>query len=430
MSNQNQPVTPNHQSRNTMFQQGSYYPGYLQQGISAAHPDQLANHPGVAAAVDVYHGTTSLPPVSQLLPINTTKNNSMHMMSAAPKPAVYPTMTTSINTNNSSNNPAAATGHVMTPTPQQPPTVPSHPPNQKVPMFYRSGTGSTVTSPTTTSLPPTLNAMPAQNDPYYTLPSHHHPSMHPPTTPPNPNPSILPPSSNDSVASLVYSNSSSFIPPQQPRLYQPQHQHLSSPPTTLDFHPHQAVAGPSTPTPTVVSNVPPQHHSHQPPAQKVFSFVSLPGNNQKKRPRRKYDEVDRLYHCNFLGCSKSYGTLNHLNAHICMQNHGPKRHPSEFKELRKMWRKQKKEHASQSKKSPMSIASNEDTMAIPPPPLTLPPTAPPPSMLHQPLPPPPPVPVNFSHSDQPWMSSTLPAALSEQSVSDFSPAMNYPRFHS
>ncbi|KAI8078697.1 uncharacterized protein BX664DRAFT_247613, partial [Halteromyces radiatus] len=78
-------------------------------------------------------------------------------------------------------------------------------------------------------------------------------------------------------------------------------------------------------------------------SQKVFSFVSLPGVNQKKRPRRKYHEVERLYHCNYIGCSKSYGTLNHLNAHVQMQDHGPKRHPSEFKELRKMWRKQKRE---------------------------------------------------------------------------------------
>ncbi|KAI8377670.1 uncharacterized protein BYT42DRAFT_472602, partial [Radiomyces spectabilis] len=76
---------------------------------------------------------------------------------------------------------------------------------------------------------------------------------------------------------------------------------------------------------------------------KVFSFVSLPGVTQKKRPRRKFHEVERLYHCNFEGCTKAYGTLNHLNAHVCMQNHGPKRHPAEFKELRKQWRKQKRE---------------------------------------------------------------------------------------
>ncbi|CAG8485543.1 1855_t:CDS:2, partial [Acaulospora colombiana] len=77
--------------------------------------------------------------------------------------------------------------------------------------------------------------------------------------------------------------------------------------------------------------------------QKVYSFVALPGINTKKRPRRRYDEIERHYACNFAGCTKSYGTLNHLNAHVQMQKHGPKRHPSEFKELRKQWRRQKRE---------------------------------------------------------------------------------------
>jgi hypothetical protein len=81
-----------------------------------------------------------------------------------------------------------------------------------------------------------------------------------------------------------------------------------------------------------------QHH-------KVFSFVSLPGVNTKKRPRRKFDEIERHYQCNWQGCTKSYGTLNHLNAHVSMQKHGAKRIPSEFKELRKQWRRQKREEA-------------------------------------------------------------------------------------
>lgn len=54
---------------------------------------------------------------------------------------------------------------------------------------------------------------------------------------------------------------------------------------------------------------------------KVYSFVAIPGTNQKKRPRRRYDEIERLYHCNYPGCTKSYGTLNHLNAHVSMQQH-------------------------------------------------------------------------------------------------------------
>ena len=56
-------------------------------------------------------------------------------------------------------------------------------------------------------------------------------------------------------------------------------------------------------------------------AEKQYSFVAIPGTNQKKRPRRRYDEIERLYHCTWAGCSKAYGTLNHLNAHVSMQKH-------------------------------------------------------------------------------------------------------------
>ncbi|RHZ84278.1 hypothetical protein Glove_84g163 [Diversispora epigaea] len=84
------------------------------------------------------------------------------------------------------------------------------------------------------------------------------------------------------------------------------------------------------------------NHNNERP-QKVYSFVALPGINTKKRPRRRYDEIERHYACNYVGCTKSYGTLNHLNAHVQMQKHGLKRHPSEFKELRKQWRRQKRE---------------------------------------------------------------------------------------
>ncbi|KAH9992979.1 hypothetical protein BJV74DRAFT_950892 [Russula compacta] len=84
---------------------------------------------------------------------------------------------------------------------------------------------------------------------------------------------------------------------------------------------------------------------HDSSLSKTYSFVSLPGNAVRKRPRRRYDEIERLYHCSWTGCTKSYGTLNHLNAHIVMQRHGNKRTPAEFKELRKQWRKAKKDES-------------------------------------------------------------------------------------
>lgn len=61
---------------------------------------------------------------------------------------------------------------------------------------------------------------------------------------------------------------------------------------------------------------------------KTYSFVALPGNAVKKRPRRRYDEIERLYVCSWPDCNKSYGTLNHLNAHVTMQKHGSKRSPN------------------------------------------------------------------------------------------------------
>lgn len=79
--------------------------------------------------------------------------------------------------------------------------------------------------------------------------------------------------------------------------------------------------------------------------QKAGESDAATGPAIKKRPRRKFDQIERLYLCGWEGCEKSYGTLNHLNAHVNMQKHGIKRKPEEFKEIRKAWRKRKKEEA-------------------------------------------------------------------------------------
>jgi hypothetical protein len=62
-------------------------------------------------------------------------------------------------------------------------------------------------------------------------------------------------------------------------------------------------------------------------ASQVYSFVPIPGAQQHKRPRRRYEEIERMYKCGWHGCEKAYGTLNHLNAHVTMQSHGSKRTP-------------------------------------------------------------------------------------------------------
>ncbi|KAE8245302.1 hypothetical protein A4X13_0g5995 [Tilletia indica] len=81
----------------------------------------------------------------------------------------------------------------------------------------------------------------------------------------------------------------------------------------------------------------------------------------KKRPRRRYDEIERLYRCNWPGCTKSYGTLNHLNAHVAMQKHGAKRLPTEFKDMRRAWRKAKKDDENRRNSSAhVQIKTDED----------------------------------------------------------------------
>ncbi|CAG8955240.1 hypothetical protein HYFRA_00007257 [Hymenoscyphus fraxineus] len=99
--------------------------------------------------------------------------------------------------------------------------------------------------------------------------------------------------------------------------------------------------------------------SHPPPStatanrggqgNQVYSFVPIPGAQQHKRPRRRYEEIERMYKCGWNGCEKAYGTLNHLNAHVTMQSHGQKRTPEEFKEIRKEWKARKKEEENQRK---------------------------------------------------------------------------------
>ncbi|KAK6992180.1 Zn finger family DNA binding protein [Favolaschia claudopus] len=114
-----------------------------------------------------------------------------------------------------------------------------------------------------------------------------------------------------------------------------------SPPGTASS---SSTAPPKPPTSTVPLAPASSSTSELDPSnKKTYSFVALPGNAVRKRPRRRYDEIERLYQCSWPECNKAYGTLNHLNAHVQMQKHGAKRSPNEFKELRKQWRKEKKE---------------------------------------------------------------------------------------
>lgn len=94
---------------------------------------------------------------------------------------------------------------------------------------------------------------------------------------------------------------------------------------------------------------------------KTYNFVQQAGQTAK-RPRRRFDEIERLYNCDYPGCTKSYGTLNHLNSHKTMQKHGPKSTPAQFKEMRKAWRERKKAEAAAAAKVRASEPPNPATL--------------------------------------------------------------------
>ncbi|QIW95694.1 hypothetical protein AMS68_001212 [Peltaster fructicola] len=165
--------------------------------------------------------------------------------------------------------------------------------------------------------------------------------------------------SNPSIAQ----SSPSYPPPHYPSPYQPSHdmsqyQSQGMPYGRPDWpqygQPMQYGQSPAT-TGGAVPNMqahgvarPPQAQGGH-PLSTVYSFVPIPGAQQHKRPRRRYEEIERMYKCGWNGCEKAYGTLNHLNAHVTMQSHGTKRTPEEFKEIRKEWKAKKKEEEHQRK---------------------------------------------------------------------------------
>ncbi|KXG54140.1 Zinc finger, C2H2 [Penicillium griseofulvum] len=156
-------------------------------------------------------------------------------------------------------------------------------------------------------------------------------------------------------------NSPTYPPPYSP--YQPQGHEMAQyqghppPPQHMYARPdwphsygqqHHGLPGPyASPATTVGSTSPAAFLGRR--ASKVYSFVPIPGAQQHKRPRRRYEEIERMYKCGWNGCEKAYGTLNHLNAHVTMQSHGAKRTPEEFKEIRKEWKARKKEEEAQRK---------------------------------------------------------------------------------
>jgi hypothetical protein len=91
------------------------------------------------------------------------------------------------------------------------------------------------------------------------------------------------------------------------------------------------------PSPAPVTSISP-HEIHRNPYPSNVTCVrpSLMGGHRSrsrgdpeyvKRPRRRAEDVERLYICNWEGCDKAYGALNHLNTHVRNAEHGPRREP-------------------------------------------------------------------------------------------------------
>lgn len=95
-----------------------------------------------------------------------------------------------------------------------------------------------------------------------------------------------------------------------------------------------------------------QHHQHphhiyhqMPPAVMAPGMAgdmgtapSLP--NKHRRFRRRYYQIVRKYKCTHPGCTKSYGSLNHLNTHIVTKKHGARKSKADFKDQEHMGHKQ------------------------------------------------------------------------------------------
>lgn len=134
----------------------------------------------------------------------------------------------------------------------------------------------------------------------------------PSTSPPVPSPIISQSSPNESQSTRVLQNSNCIIGNTNSN---------GSPNSIIDVEKEEKDVDEK-----LVSTTPPTSSSL--PTKNTNKLVS------SKRKRRRYCEIKRIYTCNFENCKKAYGTLNHLNFHIHLQNHGSKRSPSEFKHLK------------------------------------------------------------------------------------------------
>ncbi|KAI5794679.1 hypothetical protein FPQ18DRAFT_290050 [Pyronema domesticum] len=101
---------------------------------------------------------------------------------------------------------------------------------------------------------------------------------------------------------------------------------------------------PHSPSPTTVQPGAYHPNNYESSSQPLlYQAQQLPGTTQNKRPRRRFDQIERIYKCGWNDCQKAYGTLAHLNAHVTMNSHGVKRTVADGRKIREEWKKKKKE---------------------------------------------------------------------------------------
>lgn len=119
----------------------------------------------------------------------------------------------------------------------------------------------------------------------------------------------------------------------QPQIPQFQPQNLAGHPHQMPpqlSHPAEALSGHPVEYPMPPSSqLIPLGYSYGMAGASYESAADLE-NKRGRRFRRRYNQILRKYNCSYPGCSKSYGSLNHLNTHIVTKKHGQRKSKADF----------------------------------------------------------------------------------------------------
>ncbi|EEP77365.1 conserved hypothetical protein [Uncinocarpus reesii 1704] len=155
--------------------------------------------------------------------------------------------------------------------------------------------------------------------------------------------------------------SPTYPPPYSP--YQPQGhdmaQYQGHPPPQMYARPdwphqygqHQGLPGPYSSPATTVGTASPVTTAGPRPGQ-VYSFVPIPGSQQHKRPRRRYEEIERMYKFSWRKANSRRSLPQLMTSSLASIDERLIHSfsiPPEFKEIRKEWKARKKEEENQRK---------------------------------------------------------------------------------